>query len=177
MLPLNPCHSLSEQSEDDIDALAFGKQQPESIANPLYEASTQAPHEPSCDPFTVSSHFTLSQGSSGVQNAAFWQRPVELHHGRSTPLECLSKLRSRFPLHNAHLLGYMAEAPNQRLPRLHGCGGGVLLTELSLQKVVPVAMPSSPLPGRATSCLHSYLCLRRSLTGDAQIWSPKESFL
>lgn len=42
------------ESEDDIDALAFGKQQPESITNPLYETSTPAAPEPSCDPFTDS---------------------------------------------------------------------------------------------------------------------------
>ncbi|XP_028633881.1 stabilin-2 [Grammomys surdaster] len=42
------------ESEDDIDVLAFGKQQPESIANPLYETSTPAPPEPSCYPFTDS---------------------------------------------------------------------------------------------------------------------------
>jgi hypothetical protein len=90
VLPLNPCHSLSEQSEDDIDALAFGKQQPESITNPLYETSTPAAPEPSCDPFTVSLHFTLGQGSSGVQNATFWQRSVELPRGKSTFLECLT---------------------------------------------------------------------------------------
>lgn len=89
VLPLNPCHSLSEQSEDDIDVLAFGKQQPESIANPLYETSTPASPESSCDPFPVSLHFTLGQGSSGVQNAAFQQRSVELHFGKSTLLECL----------------------------------------------------------------------------------------
>lgn len=71
VLPLNPCHPLSEQSEDDIDVLAFGKQQPESIANPLYETSTPAPPESSCDPFTVSLPFTLGQGLSGIQNAAF----------------------------------------------------------------------------------------------------------
>ncbi|GAB1295460.1 Stabilin-2 [Apodemus speciosus] len=42
------------ESEDDIDVLAFGKQQPESIANPLYETSTPAPPEASRDPFTDS---------------------------------------------------------------------------------------------------------------------------
>lgn len=173
MLPLNPCHSLSEQSEDDIDALAFGKQQqPESIANPLYEASTPAPPEPSCDPFTVSSHFTLSQGSSGVQNAAFWQRPVELHHGKSTPLECLRQQAEK-PLSSSECPSFgvhgKSPKPGVASPPPDGGRGGVLLAELSLQKVVPLAMPSSPLLGRATSCLHSCLCLRRPLTGDAQI--------
>lgn len=40
------------ESEEDIDVLAFGKQQPKNIANPLYETSAPAPPESSCDPFT-----------------------------------------------------------------------------------------------------------------------------
>lgn len=109
-LPLNPCPPLSEQSEDDIDVLAFGKQQAESIANPLYETSTPAPPESSCDPFTVSSHFTLGQGSSGVQNAAFQQRSEELHPGKSTLLECVSdSTPSRhFFIQKVHLFREMA---------------------------------------------------------------------
>ncbi|XP_028736155.1 stabilin-2 isoform X1 [Peromyscus leucopus] len=42
------------ESEEDIDVSAFGKQQPENISNPVYETSTSAPPESSCDPFTDS---------------------------------------------------------------------------------------------------------------------------
>lgn len=45
---------LSEQSEEDINVAALGKQQPENIPNPLYESTPSAPPEPSCDPFMVS---------------------------------------------------------------------------------------------------------------------------
>ncbi|KAH0516419.1 Stabilin-2 [Microtus ochrogaster] len=39
------------ESEEDIDVLAFGKQQPENVTNPVYESSSAAPPESSCDPF------------------------------------------------------------------------------------------------------------------------------
>ncbi|XP_051028895.1 stabilin-2 [Acomys russatus] len=43
------------ESDDNIDVSAFGKQQPSgNITNPLYETSTPAPPESSCDPFTDS---------------------------------------------------------------------------------------------------------------------------
>ncbi|OBS70293.1 hypothetical protein A6R68_01160, partial [Neotoma lepida] len=40
------------ESEEDIDVSAFSKQQPENISNPVYESSTSAPPESSCDPST-----------------------------------------------------------------------------------------------------------------------------
>lgn len=107
-----PCPSLSEQSEEDIDVLAFGKQQPKNIANPLYETSAPAPPESSCDPFTVSLHFTL-----GVQNAAFQQTLGELPRGKSSLLECVSdsKPGSHFSVQNAHLSG------RRHKPQTRGC--------------------------------------------------------
>ncbi|XP_064235981.1 stabilin-2 isoform X2 [Aotus nancymaae] len=42
------------ESEEDINVAALGKQQPESISNPMYESTTSAPPEPSYDPFTDS---------------------------------------------------------------------------------------------------------------------------
>ncbi|XP_038170878.1 stabilin-2 isoform X2 [Arvicola amphibius] len=39
------------ESEEDIDVLAFGKQHPENVANPVYESSSSAAPESSCDPF------------------------------------------------------------------------------------------------------------------------------
>lgn len=49
--------------------MAFGKQQPENIANPVYESSPSAPPEASCDPFPVSLSFPLGKGSAGEQDA------------------------------------------------------------------------------------------------------------
>ncbi|EGW09706.1 Stabilin-2 [Cricetulus griseus] len=42
------------ESEEDINVLAFGKQQAENISNPVYESSMPAPPETSGDPFTDS---------------------------------------------------------------------------------------------------------------------------
>ncbi|XP_032155422.1 stabilin-2 [Sapajus apella] len=42
------------ESEEDIHVAALGKQQPESISNPMYESTASAPPEPSYDPFTDS---------------------------------------------------------------------------------------------------------------------------
>lgn len=121
VLPLNPCPSLSEQSEEDIDVLAFGKQQPKNIANPLYETSAPAPPESSCDPFTVSLHFTL-----GVRNAAFQQTLGELPRGKSSLLECVSdsKPGSHFSVRNAHLSGDGTSLkPEAACPPLYGGWG------------------------------------------------------
>lgn len=49
--------------------MAFGKQQPENIANPVYESSPSAPPEDSCDPFPVSLSFPLGKGSAGERDA------------------------------------------------------------------------------------------------------------
>ncbi|EPY74062.1 hyaluronan receptor for endocytosis-like protein [Camelus ferus] len=50
--PQAPCTCLSEQSDEDIDVAALGKQQPEDISNPMYESTTSATPEPSYNPFT-----------------------------------------------------------------------------------------------------------------------------
>ncbi|XP_035113318.3 stabilin-2 [Callithrix jacchus] len=47
------------ESEEDINVAALGKQQPESISNPMYESTTSAPPEPSYDPFTDSNEWQL----------------------------------------------------------------------------------------------------------------------
>lgn len=64
-LSLGAC--LSEQSEEDIDVTALGKQQPENISNPMYESANSAPPEPSYDPFMVSLHFYLEQVQVGCR--------------------------------------------------------------------------------------------------------------
>lgn len=168
VLPLNPCPSLSKQSEEDIDVLAFGKQQPKNIANPLYETSAPAPPESSCDPFTVSLHFTL-----GVQNAAFQQTLGEERQEQPSRVCLRQQAWKPFFCTECPSFGETAQASNQRLPVLHCMAGGG--GEVSLQKVLPIAMPSS-LPGQRASCLHSCLCLR-SLPGDVLIWSSEEPFI
>ncbi|XP_007950593.1 stabilin-2 [Orycteropus afer afer] len=40
------------ESEEDLDVVAFGKEQPENISNPTYESTTSAPPDLSSDPFT-----------------------------------------------------------------------------------------------------------------------------
>ncbi|XP_060233840.1 stabilin-2 isoform X2 [Meriones unguiculatus] len=52
------------ESEEDIDVLAFAKQQPENIENPLYASSTPALPESSSDPFTDSEDQEMESSDS-----------------------------------------------------------------------------------------------------------------
>lgn len=86
-----PWACLSEQSEEDIDVAALGKQQPENISNPMYENTASATPEPSYDPFMVSVCFYLGAGSAGVQgNDVFQHISVESSAPRNlTTRTCL----------------------------------------------------------------------------------------
>lgn len=70
---LSACVCLLEQSEEDIDVAALGKQQPENIPNPLYESTPSAPQEPSCDYFMVSLPLHLGTDAGGVQESEVFQ--------------------------------------------------------------------------------------------------------
>lgn len=80
-----PCACLSEQSEEDIDVAALGKQQPDNISNPMYESTTAAALGPSHDPFVVSLHFYLGIGSAELQGNVFEQISVECFAPRNLP--------------------------------------------------------------------------------------------
>uniref|UniRef100_A0A8D1ENR5 Stabilin-2 n=1 Tax=Sus scrofa TaxID=9823 RepID=A0A8D1ENR5_PIG len=74
-----------EQSEEDIDVAALGKQQPDNISNPMYESTTAAALGPSHDPFVVSLHFYLGIGSAELQGNVFEQISVECFTPRNLP--------------------------------------------------------------------------------------------
>lgn len=94
ILALRPGACLSEQSEEDIDVTALGKRQPENVSNPMYESTTSAPPEPSCDPFTVSLPFYRGTGPVGVQGVmscskSQWTAP---HQEKLTSRMCLGAI-------------------------------------------------------------------------------------
>ncbi|KAF4022591.1 hypothetical protein G4228_014958, partial [Cervus hanglu yarkandensis] len=73
------------ESEEDVGVAALGKQQPESISNPLYESATPAGLGPSYVPFTVSLSFHLKQAQLGrKQDNDVFQQNCGEHYAKKS---------------------------------------------------------------------------------------------